>query len=657
MIERRGRELAVFGLDAAPLEREAIGAEAESGKQVEIVGIAVVVIAGVAARLAARSVGAVLPGPPVVVPVASLYLVSSRGGAPNEAVGKGIDGGRSRGHPAGMGGAVSGVKCRRRDRADDQAPVWHNGAHMHRRRARTSVLPWLAAVAALLLVSAWRPQARAADAAADDGLPRPVCPLESIVRNDGDIPVWEDDPVLTPRKTAWEDSLGGRVAARPAVRARLQGWPALALRDRAALPGDDRAFLEQLARDTWRGLDAFTDRENGLPVDHVRLEPDGGGAPAGVVGDYTNITNVGMHLIAAVAAQALGLVSAAEVVASIERTLDTLDRLETHAGFFFNYYDTTSLERTSNFISFVDSSWLTAGLMIARAALPPLAARTTALLGRMDYRFFYDQKLGLLSHGYFVHRRARSRYHYAVLYTEARLGALIAIGKGDVPEATWFRMVRTYPADCLGQNQTPVAAVHKVVRGHGVWGGWYEWQGERYVPSWGGSMFEALMPTLVIDEQRAAPASLGANDVTHAVVQRRYALETLGYPVWGLSPAAIPGGGYREFGVRPLGMRGYGAGIVTPHASALALTVTPAEATANLRRLAERYEIYGDYGLYDAVDPATGQVARTYLALDQAMTLVAIANHLRPAVIPNLLATDAAVRHALAILGDERFFE
>jgi hypothetical protein len=119
-----------------------------------------------------------------------------------------------------------------------------------------------------------------------------------------------------------------------------------------------------------------------------------------------------------------------------------------------------------------------------------------------------------------------------------------------------------------------------------------------------------------------------------------------------------PGEGhYREFGVRALGIRGYGAGIVTPHASALALAVTPAEATTNLRRLAERYDLYGDFGLYDAVDPTSGQVARSYLALDQAMTLIAIANHLKPRVVTDLFATDPVAKRAIAILGDERFFE
>jgi hypothetical protein len=171
-------------------------------------------------------------------------------------------------------------------------------------------------------------------------------------------------------------------------------------------------------------------------------------------------------------------------------------------------------------------------------------------------------------------------------------------------------------------------------------------------------MFEALMPTLVLDEPKVAPQSLGANALAHATVQRRYALETLGYPVWGLSPSSVPTTeGYREYGVRVLGARGYGGGVVTPHASALALTVTPAEATANLRRLAERYDLYGDFGFYDAVDPMSGAVARNYLVLDQAMILIALANHLRPTVIADLFVSDPIAKRAIAILGDERFFE
>jgi hypothetical protein len=476
------------------------------------------------------------------------------------------------------------------------------------------------------------------------------CDFDDMVG--GRVEPGAEEQVVPPKKKAWEAAFGGEEAARPHVRARLAGWPGHILAPRPSHDETDRQFMTRLARDTWRGLSAFVDRDNRLPVDNVRLGAD----PR--VGDYTNITTVGLRMIAIVAARELELVSDPQALAELRALFATLDRLEKHAGFFFNYYDTTSLERSSNFVSFVDSSWLTAGLMVVRATFPELREPCTRLIDTQDYHFFYDRTAKRMSHGYYVHRGSRSVFHYGVLYAESRLGSLIAIGKGDVPAEHWFRMVRTFPAACRWQESQPVGRRLKDVRGQAVFGGWYEWGGVRFVPSWGGSAFEALMPTLVLDEPRLAPANLGANDAAQATVQRRYALETLGYPVWGMSPSATPSGvGYGEYGVHVLGSLGYPPGAVTPHASALALAVTPVEAVANLRRLAERYDVYGDFGLYDAVDPVTGEVAHAYLALDQAMILIAAANYLQDGVVQRRFAADPIVAHVLPLLAAENFFD
>jgi hypothetical protein len=180
----------------------------------------------------------------------------------------------------------------------------------------------------------------------------------------------------------------------------------------------------------------------------------------------------------------------------------------------------------------------------------------------------------------------------------------------------------------------------------------------RFVPSWGGSMFEAMMPTLLVDERRLAPRSLGRNGERHVEIQRRYALEELGLPVWGMSPAASPEpNGYAEFGARPLGVQGYPATAVTPHAAALALGFEPEAATANLRRLAELYPIYGEYGFYDSVDPRSGAVGQVYLTLDQSMLFLALVNHLQGGVIQERFAADPIAAHALSILGEEDLFD
>jgi hypothetical protein len=468
------------------------------------------------------------------------------------------------------------------------------------------------------------------------------------------------DVVPTPIKEAWEAASGGLATVPARLKERLAGWPRVALVDAATLPTDDNAFLWRLARDTWRGLQAMVDGPSGLPIDHLRFRRPSVALPDATIGDYTNITNIGLQLVTVAAARAAGLVAETEAVAMLRRTLTTLEGLETFAGFFYNYYDTTSLERSSYYVSFVDSAWLTVGLIVTRQAFPALYERCTRLIARSNYRFFLDPLYGVMFLGYHVNLSRPSSYHYGLLYTEARLGSLIAIGKGDVPPEHWFKILRTLPGtpDYAWQSQAPIGRIAKRTMGHLYFGGYYSWRGLRFVPSWGGSMFEALMPLLVLDELRYAPASLGPNDRIHAVIQRRYALEELGYPVWGLSPSASPTtGGYGEYGVKPLGVHGYAAEVVTPHAAALALAVMPQAAIANLRQLAQRYPIYGDFGFYDSVVPESGEVAYQYLYLDQAMLFIAVINHLRDAAVRRLFDADPIVQNVLPLLSLEHFFD
>jgi hypothetical protein len=465
--------------------------------------------------------------------------------------------------------------------------------------------------------------------------------------------------VVAARKRQWEASFGGEIAARPQVRARMVGLPHRVLVDLAQLPefsGSDEAFLRRLATDTWRGLAELTDRSNGLPIDNVRLPQAPGSADEPLVGDYASVTDIGLYLACVVAASDLHLIEHADAVERIAKVLQTLAGLETSHGFFFNFYDTTSLERTSNFLSFVDSAWLTAGLILVRSAFEELAEPATRLIDQQDFAFLYDEGDGLFHHGYWVQRQAPSIFHYGVFYSEARLAALVAIGKGDVPRDAWNHMVRIPPPMCDRVGPQPTAVVVREANGSTPASGYYEWKGFRYVPSWGGSMFEALMPTLLIDEPSLAPKSLGRNDLVQARVQRQHALHDLGYPVWGASPCAVPGrGGYGEYGVPALGARGYPTDVVTPHASALALAVMPGEAVANLRELARRFPIYGPYGFYDAVNPRTGDVAYTYLTLDQAMTFLALANRLDDGIVRKRFASDAVFADIPSLLSSEEF--
>lgn len=154
-----------------------------------------------------------------------------------------------------------------------------------------------------------------------------------------------------------------------------------------------------------------------------------------------------------------------------------------------------------------------------------------------------------------------------------------------------------------------------------------------------------------------APEGLGGNDAVHAQGQMRYALEELGMPVWGMSPSADPNDSYSEYGSKPFGIKGYKSGVVTPHASALALEFIPVEAVQNLRKLIELYDIYGEYGFYDALSVADGKVSRKYYSLDQGMILIAINNYLHDGAIRKRFHADPEMKKGEKLLTAEKFFE
>jgi hypothetical protein len=440
---------------------------------------------------------------------------------------------------------------------------------------------------------------------------------------------------------------------------RLAGFPAVSSL-RKEFPKDDREFLMEVARDTWKFFDKVIDTENHLPLDNVKIgdkEPSGEGV---WIGDYASVTNIGVYFMAVVSAFDLGFIGKEDAVHRIKATMDTLEKLTYHSsGFPYNYYDTTMLDPTSYFVSFVDSGWLMLGLYVAKGAFPEeVGEQARRLLARGNLGFFYDPVEKEMYHGYYENLHVYTDYHYGVFYAEPRATSYMAIARGEVPEEHWFQgPVRTFPANFTWQSQTPKARVEHTVLGHSFYGGYYEWNGLKYVPSWGGSMFEALMPALVLKEKELAPEGLGKNNEAHVLGQIRYATEDLKMPVWGMSPSSVPGGTYAEFGAPPFGIKGYKTGVVTPHASFLALDYAPREVVANLRKLIELYDIYGEYGFYDSVDVASGKVARKYYALDQGMSFVAIANYLKNNAIRDRFHADPAMKKAEKLLSSEKFFE
>ena len=422
---------------------------------------------------------------------------------------------------------------------------------------------------------------------------------------------------------------GGMLAAAPAlllwavapfVAHRLSQPAKLA---RFELAADDRQLLLDVARKTWRYFEAFMGTEHhGLPADNVQE------VPATRVAHRTSPTNVGMGLLSTLAAHDLGFIQTPELAERIDKTLTTIEGLEGFEGHLFNWYDTLSLAPLlPRYVSTVDSGNL-AGALIAisegmhELGFESLSRRAAAIVDGMNFRFLYDPRRQLLAIGYRgadIEGPGRlDPAHYDLLASEARLASFVAIAKGDLPEAHWFH---------LGRAATSVHGVPTLL-------------------SWSGTLFEYLMPMLVM---RSYPGTLLDDACRMAVRRQRDYASQRGVP-WGISESAYDAVDrhenyqYKAFGVPGLGFkRGLASElVVTPYATALAALVDPAAAAENLRRLAAK-GLEGAYGPYDAIDytprqaeepggaaPTAerlqGKVVRTYFAHHQGMTLVALAS-------------------------------
>ncbi|MDD5226735.1 MAG: glucoamylase family protein [Candidatus Omnitrophica bacterium] len=425
-------------------------------------------------------------------------------------------------------------------------------------------------------------------------------------------------------------------------------------REELLATGNDKELLLKIARDTWRYFENATDKRNHLVSDHFKV----GDFP--LVAAYTSPTNIALDLLGTVAARELGVITPGAATQRVQSNLATLKKLETWKGFFFNFYETTQLGVSRRFVSSVDNGWLAIALVVVRQAFPGEIARdASTLLERFHFQEFLDPDTNHLAIGYDLERQSLTPYHYGMLVTEARAMSLFAIGKGDLPKEHWWYLYRTAPEAWEWQTQKPQG---KMVERDKVsyFQGYYKEGDKKFVPSWGGSLFEFLMPTMVIHEQKFAAKGLGLNDKIVVELHRDYALKEKKYPVWGISPSATADGRrwtYGEYGIRRLGVKGYpDRGVITPHASFLALDPLPKDAIRNIRQLLT-FDMYGEYGFYDSITFPNKKVNTQYLALDQGMVLIPIANYLKKGVIQDYFHRDPIGKKAKELLEQEDFFK
>jgi len=524
------------------------------------------------------------------------------------------------------------------------------------------------------------------------------------------------------------------------------------------LTAEDRNALRSIARQTWAFFARFvTPEHNMLPPDNFQE------TPVPVVANRSSPTNIGLYLLAVVAAREFGWIGTRDAIDRIEATFATLDRLERYRGHFYNWYDTHDLRPLDpKYVSTVDSGnfaghllvlaescrqwaidrqgvvtrWregiqdsldqLTAyaraqgderrnygvspqqltdalAAMAAALALPtpdteairerlealslqaanvrdiaealteergaggdtPLlrlatmlhanvvghardlaadpteeAAReagtkrlgTLAARGRgfalaMEFGFLVEPERQLLTIGYRVVEREQDSSCYDLLASEARLTSYIAIAKGDLPVRHWFR---------LGRLLTPVDRGSALV-------------------SWSGSMFEYLMPELVMSD----PPGSVLGETARLVVKRQIEYGVDRNLPWGVSESAFNARDveltyqYMSFGVPGLGLqRGLGdEAVIAPYATALAAMVDPPAALANFRKLAE-LGARGEFGWYEALDFTPSRLpegegvvlVRAYMAHHQGMIIVSIANVLLDGLFRNRFGMEPMIQ-------------
>jgi cyclic beta-1,2-glucan synthetase len=243
--------------------------------------------------------------------------------------------------------------------------------------------------------------------------------------------------------------------------------------------------------------------------------------------------------------------------------------------------------------------------------LATIESTARAMAEAMQFGFLMDPERRLLSIGYRAAEGNLDTNCYDLLASEARLASFVAIAKSDVPARHWFR---------LGRAVTPVR--------HGA-----------ALISWAGSMFEYLMPSIVM----RAPIGSLLEQTNRLVVRRQMDYgASLGVP-WGVSESAYNARDleltyqYSNFGVPGLGLkRGLSENaVIAPYATALAAMISPQAAVRNFARLTA-IGARGRYGFYEALDYTPSRlpegidvaIVRAFMAHHQGMSVVAIANAL-----------------------------
>ncbi|MFH0909283.1 MAG: LamG-like jellyroll fold domain-containing protein [bacterium] len=363
----------------------------------------------------------------------------------------------------------------------------------------------------------------------------------------------------------------------------------------------DRSYLRSLALDTWNCIAALAHPVTGLPYDHD-------GKPV-----KTSVSNIGFYLTDIVAAYDLGFINYAEAVKRLTATMSGIKKMGGGSDGFhacWNYVADPASYPGDLTASILDSAHLAAGLIVVGQAFPQFKADCDAIVNAMKWEQYYNTSTKRLYGGTTASHVINTSWILSDLAADTRLAYFLAMALDRIPPDSWNTLNRT--------EET-------------LYGLKY------FKPGWASGLFMPYVSSLWMNEVGTEVAESAARFAQAQIT--RQALNN--YPAWGWSPCAVPSG--------YLGIGQLVDTVVTPHASALALADLPVRVIGNLRALEKdlRFKSYPLHGFYDSVvynsTFTVGQPTAKYLALDQSMIFLSIANYLNP--------TNTRMRFAASTVG------
>ncbi|MDR1391630.1 MAG: hypothetical protein LBJ09_00335 [Clostridiales bacterium] len=411
----------------------------------------------------------------------------------------------------------------------------------------------------------------------------------------------------------------------------------------------DKKLLVNLAYKIWKYFDNFTNEENNyLTPDNFQEYPSNG------IASRTSSTNIGMTLMSFMAAYDLNFINLKILIQKNLKTIETIEKLQKWNKHLYNWYDTISLAPLlPKSVSTVDNGNYIAFLMTLRQGfLKLLCSKELSIemrenikkiisffertISETKFKNFLDKKKKLFSLGYDCENNVMNEIKYDLLISESRHLSFITIANGEVDKEHWYKLSRKF-------------TLNNKVCG---------------LLSWTGTMFEYLMPLIIMEN---IPNTLLSETYNFAVLCQIENAKKKKIP-WGASESGYykfddySNYLYKAFGVSELSISKEYVNnwVISPYSSIMAIMVKPKNAIINIKKLIKN-GFLGKYGLYEAIDytktrmpkGCKQKIIKSFMAHHQGMSLLSIDNFINKNIMQKRFGNDPKIK-AIKELLEER---